>query len=63
MIDGKKIDKFIVNKGFLGFELKDGGKKDIKITYMTPWLPISLFITGISIFLFFGIKIKKIFTN
>ncbi|MEO1781206.1 YfhO family protein [Enterococcus diestrammenae] len=51
-VDGKKIDTFIVNSGFLGFDIEKSGKHSIVIRYQTPLLKVSIFLSVFSIIIF-----------
>ena len=56
-IDGKKVETFIVNEGFLGFNIDDG-LHTIEFKYIPPGFNLGLVISGISIIGFIMLLIR-----
>lgn len=57
-VDDKNVNSFIVNEGFLGFEIKNSGKHSVKIVYETPYLKISMLLSFLSFILLVILKIS-----
>lgn len=57
-VDGKKVDSFIVNSGFVGIKLQSG-KHIVEFTYETPYLKLGTFISVTTLVMIVICSIRK----